>query len=67
MKYACYSKKSSSKENIKWRKWQQAGEDYVKQSFIVCNFHKIYRDDQPRRIGWAGRLKHDFFKDAVDF
>ena len=42
-------------------KWQQAGEDNVKQSFIVCNFYRIYRGDQTQEGRMGGKTESEFF------
>jgi hypothetical protein len=38
--------------DLRWRKWQEAGEYYTMRSFITCMFYRMVI--KSRRMRWAG-------------
>lgn len=54
---------------VNWRKWQEAGEDYAKRSFVVCNSYQMYRDVQTKEgeVGGKSERRIVLLKDAVNF
>jgi hypothetical protein len=45
---------------LRGRKWEEAGEDYIIRSFITCTLDQILLEViKSRRMRWAGHVAHE--------
>jgi hypothetical protein len=47
--------------DLRGRKWQEAGEDCIKRSFIICAVHKVLFGAQMKEDEIAGTCKMDSY------